>query len=113
MAKRRNGGIPASALGAGDPAAAAVKPTPMALARHRVARGESVVLHPYGEVWVQLLGAAKMEEIEAATFRHMAEIGLPPIDLHVGSYNLHRFRRIAAASIRDLNNHDEPFGTLD
>lgn len=110
MAKRRDGGIPTSALGA---PAAAVKQTPMAKARPRIARGELVPVVPYGEVWMKVLGSTEMEDIEAATFRAMAAKGLPPIDLHVGTYNLHRFRRILAAAVRDPQNHGEPFGTLE
>jgi hypothetical protein len=111
MAKRRTGGIPASALG--DAAAAPSSQTPMAKARPRIARGELVPVFPYGEVWMQVLGSSTMEDIEAATFHAMAAKNLPPIDLHVGTYNLHRFRRILAAAVRNPKNHDEPFGTLE
>lgn len=110
MAKRREGGIPASALGT---PASAVKQTPMAKARPRIARGELVPIVPYGEVWMQVLGSTAMEDIEAATFHAMTAKNLPPIDLHVGTYNLHRFRRILAAAVRDPANHAEPFGTLE
>lgn len=115
MAKRRmTGGIPTAALGAAAASADLLaKQTQMAQARPRIARGELVQLEPYGEVWMQLLGNERMEEIEAATFRRMTELGLPPVDLHLGTYNLHRFRRILALSVRSLKDHDEPFGTLE
>jgi len=114
MAKRRNGGIPASALGGnGEPSAAAARQTAMGKARTRIARGELVQLPPYGEVWMQILGSSAMESIEAATFQHMQAVGLPPVDLHLGSYNLHRFRRILAVAVRDPVNHEEPFGLLE
>lgn len=113
MGKRRmSGGIPASAL-QGDGQASAVRQTAMALARPRIARGEPVQLAPYGEVWMQVLGNAAKEEIEAATFRQMEAHGLPPTMLHVGTYNLHRFRRTLAMAVRDPKDHDEPFGTLE
>lgn len=112
MAKRRTGGIPASALGNGQPAAAA-EPSPMAKARKHIARGELVNLAPYGEVWMQVLGSEAMEDIEAATFRALAAKDLPPVDLHVGTYNIHRFRRILALAVRNPTNHDEPFGSLE
>lgn len=115
MAKRRmSGGIPASALAAGA-ASVDAKPTPMAQARPRIARGELVQLAPYGEVWMQIMGSQAMEEIESATFRSMEALGLPPIMLHLGTYNLHRFRRVLAIAVRnpDPMKHDEPFGTLD
>jgi hypothetical protein len=115
MSKRRvSGGIPASALGAAAASAELLaKQTAMSQARTRIARGEIVNLSPYGEVWMQLLGNAKMEEIEAATFQAMTKLGLPPVDLHLGTYNLHRFRRILAAAVRPPGDHDEPFGTLE
>ena len=111
MAKRRTGGIPASAVGNGQ--GAAVVESQLAKARVRVARGELVQLHPYGEVWMQVLGSSVMESIEAATFGAMRALELPPVDLHVGTYNLHRFRRILAAAVRCADNHDEPFGSLE
>lgn len=113
MAKRRmTGGIPAAAL-QGDPAAAGGRQTAMSKIRPRIARGELVTLPLYGEVWMQIIGSQVMEEIEAATFRQMEAHGLPPVMLHLGTYNLHRFRRILAHAVRDAKNHDEQFGTLD
>jgi hypothetical protein len=109
MGKRKlTGGIPASAV-AGAPVAAQ---TAMAQRRTAVARGEIVSLPLYGEAWMQILGNETMEEIEAATWRAMAERGLPPVDIHLGTYNLHRFRRILAAAVRHPVKHDEPFGSL-
>lgn len=110
MGKRRTGGIPADALR--DPVPP-VKLTQMATIRPRVARGEPVALPLYGEAWMQPLGSAAMEEVEAETFAAMAKRGLPPVDLHVGTYNLHRFRRILARAVRDAKDHDQPFGSLD
>lgn len=111
MGKRRlSGGIPAEALG--TPAAPAVA-SPMAQARPRIARGELVQLAPYGEVWMQILGSTTMEEIEAATWKHMEALGLPPLQIHVGTFNLHRFRRVLAAAVRSPKDHDQAFGTLE
>lgn len=112
MQKRRlTGGIPASALG--QPDAPAARSTPMADRRVRIARGELRNLAPYGEVWIQILGSSAMEEIEAATWKHMETLGLPPSPIHLGTYNLHRFRRVLAAAVRDPKDHTQPFGTLE
>lgn len=109
MGKRKlTGGIPASAVASAAPA----QQSAMAQRRVSIARGELVSLPLYGEAWMQILGNEAMEEIEAATFRAMQEKGLPPVDLHIGTYNLHRFRRILAAAVRHPVKHDEPFGSL-
>lgn len=111
MSKRRNGGIPASALG--QPSESQIKQTAMSSARSSITRGEMVQIPIYGEVWMRVLGTATIEEIEIATWRHFEAAGLPPLTIHAGTYNLHRFRRIMAAAVRNPKNKDEPFGTLE
>lgn len=113
MQKRRDlrGGIPASALG-GAPVAPA-KQTQLAQRRSHVARGEVVILPVYGEVWMEVLGGAVMEDIEAAVFKAMNARELPATPLHAGTYNMNRFRRVVAAAVRTVDDHREPFGTLE
>jgi hypothetical protein len=112
MAKRRTDGIPPEALGKSAAAAVGVKPSEMSQRRVRVARGELRVLAGYGEVWIQVLGSAAIEDIEAATFRSLEGKGLQYSIVHQGTWNLHRFRRVLADAVRHPERHDEPFGTL-
>jgi hypothetical protein len=111
MSKRRDG-IPPEALGRGAAAPEPARQSEMAQRRPRVARGEPRELPGYGEVWIQILGAEAMEEIEIATFKSMERAGIPYSPMHVGTWNLHRFRRVLAQAVRHSERHDEPFGSL-
>lgn len=115
MAERRlSGGLPASALAPSDPAAAAVKPSKLAAARSLVARGELVTLPgSLGQAWIQLIGHNVSNLIEAGTFKHMAELGLPAIALHGFSYDIQRTARTMHAAARDPDDHAASFGSLE
>lgn len=112
-AARQSGGIPAEALSSGDPAAPAAQ-TKMAQVRATIDTGEYVVLPIYGRVWIELVGHDPSNIIEAATYGHMAEIGLPPVAaLHAWSYDIQRSARTLALAVRDPEDHAASFGSLE
>jgi hypothetical protein len=112
--RKLSGGIPPSALGtAGAPADVKTK---LAEAREKIARGDFVELPGgLGRVWMELVGHDVSNKIEAATFREMDSVGLPPIPLHSFSYDIQRQARTLARACRDPEDpkHETPFGTLE
>lgn len=114
LSQKFAGGIPASALPKGDPAAAAPRASLLAT---RVggapARGEEAVLPVIGRVYIRLLGHTVSNQVEGATFGAMAEAKLPPIALHAWSYDIQRTARTLAQAARNPENPDEPMGPLE
>src|SRR5689334_14916811 len=74
-------------------AAAAMQKAParsgslLAQRRAQVPRGEYVEMPLAGRVWVELVGEAKVDEIEGATFSAMKAEGLEPIATNMLSYD--------------------------
>lgn len=74
--------------------------------------GDEVDLPVLGRVWIQLVGHAESNRIEAATFAHMAKEGLPAIVGHAWSYDCQRYGRLLHSAVRDPADHTKRFGTL-
>lgn len=113
LSQKLAGGIPASALGKGDPAVAAAKASLLSRRAATVVRGEDAVLPLFGPVYIELLGHTADNQVEAATFKAMADAGLPPVPMHAWSYDIQRTARTLAQAVRDPSNHAEPFGPVD
>lgn len=110
--RQRLGGIPASALGAPPTAAAPAERSVMARRLDGITLGDEVDLPVLGRVWIQLVGHAESNRIEAATFAHMAKEGLPAIAGNSWSYDCQRYGRLLASAVRDPADHSKPLGTL-
>lgn len=114
LGQRLTGGIPASALGKGDPAAAVPRASLLSTRTAAApARGEYVTLPLIGRVYIQLLGHHVSNQVEGEVFEAMASAKLPPVPLHAWSYDMQRQARTLARAARDPDDHSQPFGPVE
>lgn len=94
-------------------ATTAAAPTPVARFRQLGARGELVTLPLLGPAWIELAGHRTANEIEAATFAEMKRLGFDLALETALTFEAERNVRTLAACVRDPDDHNKPFGTLD
>lgn len=106
---KMTGGIPASAL----PPAGPVARTKMAERLDNIVRGEEVALPVIGRAYIQLASHTISNEIEAATWAEMKRLELPAQPLFIRSFKIEHDARVLARCVRDPDDHDQPFGSLE
>jgi hypothetical protein len=76
-------------------------------------RGENVDLPGLGPAWIELAGHETVNRIESETFEAMARLALEPNALNGLTYDAERARRTLAAVVREQENHEKCFGTVE
>lgn len=89
------------------------RPTRLAAFLATGSRGENVTIPGLGPAWIELAGHETTNRIESETFEAMARLSLEPTPLNGLTYDAERARRTLAAVVREQENHEVPFGTVD
>jgi hypothetical protein len=78
-------------------------------------RGAYAEIPKLGRVYVQLIGHATTNEIEAETWAEMERLRLPAVSVNVLTFDEEKAVRTLAAAIRDPDDatHAAPFGTVE
>ena len=91
------GGIPADAIGSDAPP----QKTRLSTIRAGAVRGELAKIHGLGEVWIQLLSGEMMSEVESATYKRMAALGIDLLPINATHFDMDRTARMMAIACRD------------
>ncbi len=102
---------------AAQPSAKPAPSTETILGRARAAtpRGELVSMPAIGQVWVELAGEMVVDEIEAAVWKAMHDLGLPFNEINALTYDNRRVALTLAWAVRhpDPGKREERAGTQD
>jgi hypothetical protein len=110
---QRSAGLPQAAFGEAGPAVAGGAPKTRLGSRSEPARGELQDLPTVGSAYIQLVGHVVSNQIEAAVFKSMAEVGLEPTLNHAFSYDMNRQARILAHAAREPDDHSKHLGSVE
>lgn len=89
------------------------RPTRLAVFLALGSRGEHTTIPGLGPVWIELAGHETVNRIESETFDAMAKLALEPNGLNALTYDAERARRTLAAVVREAEDHEKCFGTVE